>query len=219
MMIEIIFDVICPWCYIGARRLSRLLMEKTSLPSPTLHWRPFILNPEIGPEGVPRGRYLEGKFGATSRIEKILSGQEKAGAIEGIHFNFSSISVAPNSTDAHRLICYAQHYGVASEFIFVLFRAYFEEALNIGDRLILLDIATNFGFPRHEVQFILEDPKTLSRILFENMTTHRMNITGIPCFIFNKKYAISGAQDLSILERMLGIALEGSLMDPMTPPK
>ena len=217
MLIEVIFDTICPWCYIGSRRLRRALSSRLGLDA-RIKWRSFILNPEIPQDGISRAAYLERKFGGPARVARILSGQADAGAEEGIYFNFPAIHVAPNSMNSHKLVALANQYGIASEMLGILFRAYFENGLDIGSKDVLYTLATDFGLSPMDVLHALEDEVMLDAVMAENAATHRMNITGVPCFIFNNAYAISGAQEPEILARMLDIAAEGSSIEPMTLP-
>ncbi|NKD54305.1 MULTISPECIES: DsbA family oxidoreductase [unclassified Haematospirillum] len=217
MIVEIIFDTVCPWCYIGSRRLSKALSNRTAT-DVRVRWRPFILNPEIAKTGMLRSAYLERKFGSLARANRILAGQVEAGAREGIHFNFASIETAPNSTASHQLMLLAGSHGVASDFLEVIFSAYFEKGLDIGNNDTLYELATQFGLASDDVLHSLQDETSLATVMAENAATHRMNITGVPCFIFNHDYAIAGAQESEILARMLDIASEGSVAEPMTMP-
>ena len=145
--IEIVSDVICPWCYIGKKRLERALAERPEIPVST-SWRAFQLNPDMPPEGMERSAYLAAKFGGQGHAQRIYGAITAAGAAEGIPFAFDRIRRTPNTVDAHRLIRFASRSGRGGETVEALFRAYFTEGRDIGDRAVLADVAQETGFER-----------------------------------------------------------------------
>src|SRR5690242_785289 len=136
MHIDIVSDVICPWCFIGKRRLARALAQRPGL-AVSITWRAFQLNPDMQPGGMPREAYLAAKFGSAAHAARIYATITDAGAGENIEFDFDAIRRTPNSRDAHRLIRYATKFGKADPVVEALFSAYFEHGRDIGDRQVL----------------------------------------------------------------------------------
>ena len=143
-VIDVVSDVVCPWCYIGKRRLEAALQRLDGSP-PQIHWHPFQLNPDLPAEGVDRRSYLEAKFGGARRADEIYARVRAAGASVGIAFEFDRIQRQPNTLDAHRLIAWAQARGDAEPLVERLFRAYFIEGRFIGDARVLEQIASDAG--------------------------------------------------------------------------
>ena len=146
-VIDVVSDVVCPWCYIGKRRLEAALQRLDGSP-PQIHWHPFQLNPDLPAEGVDRRSYLEAKFGGARRADEIYARVRAAGASVGITFEFDRIQRQPNTLDAHRLIAWAQAHGDAEPLVERLFRAYFIEGAFIGDARVLEQLASRSGVRR-----------------------------------------------------------------------
>ncbi|MCH7930535.1 MAG: DsbA family oxidoreductase, partial [Proteobacteria bacterium] len=144
MQIEIVSDVICPWCFIGKRRLERALAARPGLDVETT-WRPFQLNPDMPPEGMERQSYLAAKFGSADRAAQLYAEISKAGAVEGIDFAFDRIARTPNTIDAHRLIRFAGGDGAQDAVSELLFRRYFLDGADLGDRERLAEIGAEAG--------------------------------------------------------------------------
>ncbi|WP_019643780.1 DsbA family oxidoreductase [Novispirillum itersonii] len=217
MRIEVIFDTVCPWCFIGKRRLEKALALRPSV-SADLVWRPFLLNPDAPAEGISRQVYLDRKFGGPTRVDRMLSTLRDIGVSEGIDFDFNAISITPNTVDSHRLVSFAASYGKASAMVERLFRAYFIEGKNIGDTAVLRRIADEQGLPGEDFFSDRPDAEYREDVLTENSQTHRMSINGVPCFIFNGAYGIAGAQDTDVLLRMIDLALENAPLTPLSSP-
>jgi predicted DsbA family dithiol-disulfide isomerase len=194
MHIDIVSDVICPWCYIGKKRLERALAERTEIPVST-SWRAFQLNPDMPPEGMERSAYLAAKFGGQGHAQRIYGAITAAGAAEGIPFAFDRIRRTPNTVDAHRLIRFASRSGRGGETVEALFRAYFTEGRDIGDRAVLAEIAQETGFERGEVFLYLAGNDGRDETQAEDRAARRLGINAVPCFILEGGYAISGAQE------------------------
>jgi predicted DsbA family dithiol-disulfide isomerase len=215
MRIEFIYDTICPWCFVGKRRLEKALARRPNVRAEIL-WRPFLLNPDLPEDGIPRGTYLERKFGGPARVARMLGGLREAGRSEDIDFNFDVITRTPNSLDSHRLVRWASQQGKGDEMVEALFRAYFYEGRDIGDRRQLVAAAEDAGLGPAEARDHLLAGDGRGDIFMENAQTHRMSINGVPCFIFDGAYAIAGAQDPDILVRMIDLASERSVEAPLT---
>jgi predicted DsbA family dithiol-disulfide isomerase len=194
MHIDIVSDVICPWCFIGKRRLGRALEQRPDL-SVSVTWRAFQLNPEMPDEGMPREAYLAAKFGSAAHAARIYSTITQAGAGEGISFAFDRIRRTPSSRGAHRLIRYATMEGNSDPTVEALFSAYFEQGRDIGDPATLADIGAEAGLDRAEITQFLSSDAALEEVLTDDRSARRLGISGVPCFIVDGGYAISGAQE------------------------
>jgi predicted DsbA family dithiol-disulfide isomerase len=194
MHIDIVSDVICPWCFIGKRRLERALTARAE-DDVSLSWRAFQLNPDMPPEGMPREAYLAAKFGGAPQASRIYAAVRQAGAGENIPFAFDLIRRTPNSLDAHRLIRFATRQGRAEALVEALFAAYFLEGRDIGDRATLAAVAEESGFDRAAALHFLDSDAAAAEIRDEDRSARRLGINAVPCFIIDNSYAISGAQD------------------------
>jgi len=204
--IEIIYDTVCPWCYIGKRRLDQALALRPNLNVIT-HWRPFLLNPELPPDGVDRTAYLVKKFGSETRVRRIYGAIGEAGQSVEIDFAFDRIQKTPNSIDSHRLVKYvARHGGAADAVVEALFVAYFVHGLDIGEEQVLLDIGDRHGLDRADLRAYLAGDMDLDTVTQDNARAHRLGVNGVPSFVFAGPMVISGAQEPQILARMLDAA-------------
>jgi predicted DsbA family dithiol-disulfide isomerase len=192
MIIDIVSDAICPWCYIGKRRLEKAL---TLAPQPDLQigWRPFQLNPDMPVEGMDRQEYLRRKFGdrAGGGMYKQV---EEAGNGEGISFAFDRIKRTPNTILAHRLIRFAQRDDRQDDMVEALFQAYFTQGADIGNVDTLVGITGALGMDDARVRAYLESEEDLAEIQAEDKFARQIGIQGVPCFIIDRKFAVSGAQ-------------------------
>jgi predicted DsbA family dithiol-disulfide isomerase len=209
--IDIISDIICPWCFIGRRRLQKALAMLEGELEARLVWRPFELNPTMPREGMERTRYLAMKFGSQEQAQKLYENIAALGAEEGIEFHFEHISRTPNTFDAHRLIWWASQQGLADETAHELFQAYFVEGIDVGLRPALAEIAERVGLDRLAAQHFLESSDGSSEVRQELSTARELGISGVPFFIFNGRYGLSGAQHpdtlISVLKRVEAITL------------
>lgn len=194
MRIDIVSDVICPWCYIGKRRLAEALKQRADLTAEIV-WHPFQLNPDMPAEGMARERYLAAKFGGAAHASRVYQTIAETGRAVGIRFAFERIKVTPNTRDAHRLIRHATQSGDADPVVEALFKAYFIEGRNIGDPETLAAIAGEAGLDAPEVARLLDSEDAVEDVLAEDMSARRIGINAVPCFIFERKYQVSGAQE------------------------
>jgi predicted DsbA family dithiol-disulfide isomerase len=206
MQIDIVSDVICPWCFIGKRRLARALAMRPGLDVSTT-WRAFQLNPDMPADGMPRQEYLALKFGGNLQARRIYSAVEQAGAAEGIAFAFDRIKRTPNTVDAHRLIRFATMKGRADETVEALFRAYFLDGRDIGARAELTAIAGESGLDEEEARSFLDEGKARDTILAEDRGARRAGIDGVPSFIVDGNYLLSGAQEPEFFLPLFDLAL------------
>lgn len=202
MRIEIVSDVVCPWCFIGKRRLEQALAQRPDIEF-EIGWRPFQLNPDMPKEGIDRKTYVETKFGGPARAKEIYARVGAEGAKEGIAFNFDGIKRTPNTLAAHSLLRWAIGAGVQHEVKERLLRLYFLEGQDIGDHQILADAAAAEGMDGALVKKLLDEGRDIDVVAEEDMTARQMGINGVPFFIFEGKYGVSGAQTPDILLQVI----------------
>lgn len=201
MQLDIISDTVCPWCYIGKKRLEKAQMERPTIDF-KINWRPFQLDPTIPAEGVDRQAYIEAKFGA-ERAKSAGNAIREAGEMEGISFAFDKIMRSPNTLDSHRLIKWAGSAGVQDKVVDQLFARYFENGENIGEHSVLLEAASDSGMDVDIVRELLASDSDLKQTQLEDKQAREMGISGVPCFLFEGKFAIVGAQEVSSLTRYI----------------
>ncbi len=195
--IDVISDVVCPWCYLGKRRLEAAIAEAGT--QVEIHWRPFQLDPTVPPTGLDRKAYMLGKFGDQARIDAAHARLGEAGAAAGISFAFDRIMRTPNTLDAHRLIRWADPAGCQDGVVEALFRAYFVEGRDIGDRKVLVEIGAAEGLDATLVYRLLASGADESDTRDEIASAVRLGVNGVPFFIFAGRYAVSGAQEARVL--------------------
>ena len=203
--IDIIVDTVCPWCYVGKRRFERAL-EIRPQPDIQVGWRAFQLNPEMPREGIDRRTYVAEKFGGTERAHSVHASLVQAGEEEGISFNFNKIEKTPNTVYSHRLVRYAAKYGLQTPVISAIFDAYFLEGRDIGEPDTLARIADAAGMDHDDTLEFLESDRDTETILAEDELARRLGVNGVPCFIVNRKYAVSGAQSPEVLVQVFDLA-------------
>ena len=205
MQIDVFFDPICPWCYIGKRRLQRALGQRPAI-SAQLNWRPFMLNPDMPPQGMERQTYLLHKFGTEARVRRLLGALEETGQSEEIGFNFEGIIHTPATDDAHRLVKYASEYGQGEPVVESLFRAFFVEGRDIGLFDELSAIGRAAGLDGGALDAYLDSSTDTEWVIKQNSIAHRLGVNGVPCFLLNRELALQGAQQPDVLARLLDAA-------------
>lgn len=196
LTIEIYSDVVCPWCYVGKRRLERALSQVGG--DITTTWRPFQLNPTMPKEGMDRTAYLEAKFGSLDSFRQLEEHVLAAGASERITFAFEKIARTPNTFAAHRLIWLGEREGCQDAVVDALFRGYFEEGAEIGSIAMLVQLAEQAGLNREAVERFLQSDEGTAEVKAEEAAGHKLGIRGVPYFVIDGTYAISGAQPVDI---------------------
>lgn len=194
MLVDIFSDPICPWCFIGKRRFERALAARGLDGRVTVRWRAFQLNPGMPSDGMQRDSYLALKFGGAERASQIYAMIGAAGDEEGIPFAFDRIARTPNTVNAHRLIRFAARHDRDSEVVEALFRAYFVDGRDIGDGATLVRIATECGLDTEAAKAFLAAADERPEVLAEQDFATSLNISGVPCFILEGRYAVVGAQ-------------------------
>ncbi len=194
--LDVVSDVMCPWCYIGKRRLEQAIKMAKDI-EVLVHWRPFQLDPTIPPEGRDRRQYLEDKFGGKERAAEIYTSIEQAGLKEGIDFQFNKIKLSPNTINAHRLIRWSMNegYEVHNNLVELLFVKFFIEGENINDLAVLTKVAEMSGMDHAIVEVLFATNKDKEEVENEILIAQQMGITGVPCFIIENKFAVMGAQE------------------------
>ena len=192
MIIDIVSDVICPWCFIGKRRLERALVLAPQ-PGLQIGWRPFQLNPDMPQEGMAREDYLRAKFG-DAKGGRMYDQVRAAGAEEGIAFAFEKIRRTPNTIKPHRLIRWSAATGRQGAMVEALFRAYFLDGEDLSDDATLLRVAHAAGFEPADTAAYLAGTEDEEAIRSEDAFARQIGINGVPCFIVDRKFALSGAQ-------------------------
>ena len=196
MHMEIYSDIVCPWCFIGKRRLEQAIETAGYANRAHVTWRPFQLNPTMPKSGMDRRAYLDAKFGGAEARRAMEERLAKAGEADGIVFAFDRIERTPNTFEAHRLMWRAQQHRKQDDLAEALFHAYFSEGRDIGDGQTLVDIAAEIGLHRDEARQFLASDQGVEEVRAEEAAGHRLGIRGVPYFVLNGTYAISGAQPL-----------------------
>jgi predicted DsbA family dithiol-disulfide isomerase len=191
--IDVVSDVVCPWCFIGKRRLEKAIALKPDIPV-EVHWHPYFLNDWIPPEGMSREQYLTTKFGSPERYKDIAQRVSQAAAAEGLTYAIDKISNQPNTRDAHRLIRWADSLGYAAEMKQKLMDLYFTDGADLTDREVLVQAAVSVGFNEDNVREALASDMDIAEVDEQVQSAKEAGIQGVPCFIFGGKFAVSGAQ-------------------------
>jgi predicted DsbA family dithiol-disulfide isomerase len=196
--IDVVSDVMCPWCYIGKRRLEAAV---AALPDVALdvQWRPFQLDATIPPEGMDRRMYLERKFGGPEAAERVYAPVRAAGEAEAIPFAFDRIRRSPNTINAHRLIRWAGQAGLQDEMVERLFRLYFIEGGDLTDTAVLAKAAAEAGMEHEVAERLLASEADIAEVRADIEAAQNMGITGVPTFIVAGRYAVVGAQPADVL--------------------
>jgi predicted DsbA family dithiol-disulfide isomerase len=205
LSIEIVNDLVCPWCYLGVRRLMRTMRRRPDLLF-SLTWRPFLLNPDMPRVGMARADYVVRKFGGEERARRLYASITEIGRAEGVLFRFDRIRRTPSSVDAHRLVGFAARYGRADEVVEALFSAHFADGRDIGDPAVLIAVAIACGLESDLVRRFLASEAEIDVVHAENLRAHRLGINGVPCFVVGGRHAIAGAQEPEVIERLLDVA-------------
>ncbi len=205
LTIEIVHDLVCPWCYLGTRRLLRTLRRRPDLLI-DLTWRPFLLNPDMPRLGMARSDYVVRKFGGEDRARRLYGSIAEIGRAEGLLFRFDRVRRTPSSVDAHRLVRWASRFGRGDEVVEALFAAHFADGRDIGDGAVLVAVATSCGLDAANAWAMLQSDAELDAVHADNLRAHRLGINGVPCFVIGGRHAISGAQEPEVIERLLDVA-------------
>ena len=200
MQLDVVSDTVCPWCYIGKKRLDQALVMHGG-DGITLAWRPFQLDASIPEGGVDRKAYMEKKFGA-ERARTVGNTIRELGEAAGITFRFEKIERSPNTLNSHRLVRWAGTAGCQTEMVDILFRRYFEDGEDVGSHDVLLDAANEAGMDVDIVRDLLSKDADKELIRKEDALARQMGIQGVPSFVINSQWVMVGAQEPETLVRM-----------------
>lgn len=211
MQIDIISDTICPWCLVGKRRLEAALAQRPNL-DVEVQWHPFQLNPATPVEGLDRETYIREKFGSSNYPLQMLGALNAAGKSVDVDFDFHLMPRVPNTLRSHRLIRWAGEAGVQDAVVNILFDRYFLSQGDIGDPEVLAAVATEAGMDGGEVRLRLDRGDDAEIVASEDEHARRLAISGVPTFILDQKYAVSGAQEPEVLLQVFDkVAAEGEV--------
>ena len=191
--LDIFSDTICPWCYIGKKRLDNAIIKHSHLEFKQT-WRPFQLNPGMAPDGMDRQEYLVSKFGSADAAKTVYENIREEGLKEGIDFNFDSIEVTPNSFNSHRLLAIAYEKNIQEQVLDDLFESYFLKGEDIGNPNVLLSIAVNNLIDEDIFKNYLSNKDNIEPLANEELQARKMGVDSVPTFIVNKQIVINGAQ-------------------------
>jgi len=195
--IDVIADVVCPWSFLGKRRLDRAL---GSYSGPVqIVWHPFQLNPDLPAEGVSFDAYLSERFGGRDQIKSALAQLEALGADHDIAFNFAALKRVPNTLAAHRLMVLGKEQGVQNELAEALFRAFFEEGRDVGDTEMLVELAAGVGISEERARSALVDATGLKIVLAREAEARKMGFVATPNYFFNRRILLPGAPEVDTL--------------------
>ncbi len=200
--IDVISDVMCPWCYIGKRRLEKALAMVPDVPV-DIRWRPYQLDNTIPETGMDRKEYLRNKFGSDEQAAQVYGPVRAAGKDEEIPFEFDKITISPNTLNAHRIIRWAMAEGVQDAAVERLFQLYFIEGANLTDKQVLIAAAVEAGLERAVVERLLESDADLEETRAEISQAQQMGVTGVPAFIIGSRYAIMGAREPEVIAQAI----------------
>jgi predicted DsbA family dithiol-disulfide isomerase len=205
LTIEVVHDLVCPWCYLGNRRLARTIRRRPDL-MVELSWRPFLLNPDMPRGGMARADYVIRKFGGEDRARRLYGSISEIGLAEGIQFRFDRIRRTPSSVNAHRVVRWAAQFGRAPDLVETLFAAHFTDGRDIGDIGVLVASAAACGLDGDAARSFLYSEEEVDSVHADNLRAHRLGINGVPCFVVGGRHAIAGAQEPEVIERLLDVA-------------
>jgi predicted DsbA family dithiol-disulfide isomerase len=201
--LSIVSDAICPWCYVGKRRLEQAFALMNGTLHPRVTWRPFELNPQMPKAGVERREYRMRKFGSWERSLALDAQLAEVGKSVGIAFRYDLMKRTPNTFDAHRLIWLAGTLGVQDAMVETLFRGYFSEGRDIGDAAVLADLAAAAGIDREQAAALLSGAEGAAEVAAEEEVAMRAGLSGVPTFVLNGRVLFSGAQPSEVIAQAL----------------
>lgn len=206
--IDVVSDVVCPWCYIGKRRLEDALRRLPENMEAEVRHLPFELNPNLPADGTPQKEHLRNKFGGEERYHELTQRVSSIAKTEGLNFDFAMQAVLPNTLDAHRLIQFAPNAEIQGSVVESLMKAYFEEGVDLSNRENLLDVVAKAGLDKQAAASLLDSQTDVPEIRKMEQLNHQRGITGVPFFIINDKYGVSGAQTSDTLLQVFSEAGE-----------
>ena len=206
MLIDVFSDLVCPWCYIGIHRLTRALTERPRLRLER-RWHPFMLSPDLPAAGIDRALYLTIRFGSRERARQMLAVVEETARRDGLPLNLHRITRTPNTLDAHRLVLLAESVGFGNALVDALFAAYFVDGLDIGDHDLLAELAAEAGVDPEQARACLASSGDADLARFQaEVMGHQLDLHAVPCFIFERRFVLAGAQESLAFLPLLDLA-------------
>lgn len=202
LTIDVFADLACPWCYIGMHRLDAALAAHPAW-RVEKRWRPFQLQPDLPPEGLPWRAFTEDKFGGWGRAQAAFRSVQQAAEADGLVFDFDRVATAPNTTDAHRLILWAAEQGDPWPLVEALFRGYFAEGLDPCDPEALAERAAAVGLDRAAARALLAGDRLRAEVVAGQAAAYELGVNGVPFYVLGGRYALSGAQSTEVFEGVL----------------
>ncbi len=217
LQVDVIADLICPWCYLGKRRLDEAL---SAVHGPSIvSWFPFQINPAMPLSGMAIDEYLAKRFSNSDKLQSAMDELTQTGKAEGINFNFDKLARVPNSLDAHRLMKLAETEKInASNLAEDILRGFFENGLDIADRDVLVDIGDGSGLSRTEINETLDSDQSRRIVLSQEAHVRQSGVTGVPDFLVNKRLFAVGAQSTENMVRIFDRAMFGEESDLQVSP-
>lgn len=208
LRVDVISDTVCPWCFVGKRRLEKAIASRADRYEVEVHFHPFQLNPDMPKEGMERRAYYERRFGSWDHFQQMQANLAQVGLGEGIHFAFDKIERAINTVDSHRLVWFASRHGKGNEAVEALFRAQFEQGRDVSDHAVLQEIGESIGLDAGEVRAFLASDEAADVVVATDRQARQLGVSGVPFFVFGEKWAVSGAQPPEVLAELLDKAAE-----------
>jgi predicted DsbA family dithiol-disulfide isomerase len=217
LLIDVVSDLVSPWCYLGVRRMEQALSALQGASIPEMHWRPFEINPALPKDGMDVDRYLASVFGSPQAGRAVLDQVANLGEQEGIRFDFNRVRAVPNTMDAHRLILMATDEGHGSRMAHRLFRGFFEEGLDIGRAEVLTDLGLEAGLELDSIRECLSSDRYRDMVRVTESQVRQSGLSGVPSFVINGRVAVSGVHDPQVLVSAIDKALFGELPEDPEP--
>lgn len=192
--VDVVSDVVCPWCYIGKRRLEKAVASLKDEFKFEINYLPFELNPNMPKEGKNQRTYLTAKFGGEARYKQLTENVAKMAAEEGLTFNYENQTKSPNTKDAHRLIWLAKAEGCQPAVKEALLKSYFKDGVDLTVSENLISVVVAAGLDKTKAQSLLDSDEGVVEVEYLEQLNHQRGISGVPFYIVNHKYGISGAQ-------------------------
>ncbi len=211
--VDVVSDVACPWCYIGKKRLENAINKLGDEFDIDVTFQPFQLDPRIPKQGKEWNAYFEAKFGDVERIDEIFHRVESAGKSVGVDFKFKSIPRIPNTLGLHLLLEQAKDEGIQAAVANVLFDAYMVHPLDLTDTQVLVDLMGSFGWSSEKTNQVLNNTQKASEVGAKIKHFQQLGVSGVPFFIINDAYGISGAQPEEVLVQAFRSLQQESLTD------
>jgi predicted DsbA family dithiol-disulfide isomerase len=216
MRVDIYSDTVCPWCYLGKRRFELALAGRPQY-EPRINWRPFELNPDLPWEGVDRAGYVASKFGDSAQIEASEAALVRHGSAVGLEFRFDLVKRLPNTRRSHLLIAHAARQGLSSEVVERIMQAYFEEGCNIGEVDELVRLGVEAGLSERETRSAMVLREGQDGVVAAERHAAVLGINGVPTFIFDRQYSVSGAQEIETFAQVIDQVMELAAAREFTP--